>query len=430
MAPIRLAIVGCGGMGHRHLYGLAELGRTAGASDQDFELVGACDPVQANAESLADQAAERFGRRPTVVAELDQLAALDVEAVDLTTTPRSHHFIAVAALERGWHVMVEKPLGLTVRACNMIRRAAGQSAGVLSVAENYRRDPINRLARALLSAGVIGDPRLLIHHSIGGGDQMLISVWRHQKDQSGVLIDVGVHYTDMMEYLLGPIDTVYAQTRLHEPIRKNPAGAGGEPTANPAGVYGRWQKEMPAEFEATAQDAVYATLVFQNGAAGQYIEDHAGQGEERWARQIYGSAGTLILPNDRTGERITLQRPAPAEGPRRVEELGADRLLELVPDFRLDPVTAALFGGDRLWTYSFPFHETDRKLLAIEYADFAGAIRGEHAVEVDAEQGTRSVAAAYALLESGALGRPVTLAEVMAEQVDGYQQSINESLGI
>ena len=58
---------------------------------------------------------------------------------------------------------------------------------------------------------------------MGGGNQMTITVWRHQKNQSGVLLDVGVHFTDIMEYYLGPVSTVYAQTRLHEPIRHNPA---------------------------------------------------------------------------------------------------------------------------------------------------------------------------------------------------------------
>jgi predicted dehydrogenase len=420
MAPIRLAIVGCGGMGHRHLFGLNELYR---AGWDDFALVGACDPVRANADSLADRAAEFFGSRPTVVSDLDELAALGVEAVDVTTTPRSHHTIAAAALARGWHTMIEKPAGLTVRASNLIRQAADASGRVLSVAENYRRDPINRLAKALLDAGVIGTPRLLIHHVIDGGDQMLISVWRHQKDQSGVLIDVGVHFADMIEYLLGEVEQVAAQTRLHEPIRKNPAADGGTPTANPAGVYGRWQKEMPATFAATAEDAVYATLVFKSGLVGQYIEDHAGHGPNLWARQIYGSAGSISLPVDRSGGRIGLhiagQGDIPVEG-----------LLDLVPEFRLDAVTARLFGGERLAEYQISFAETDRKLLAVEYADFAGAIRGQHAPEVDAAQGARAVALAYALLESGALGRPVTVAEVLAEQVAGYQQSIDVGMGL
>jgi predicted dehydrogenase len=420
MAPIRLAIIGCGGMGHRHLFGLNELQR---AGWEHFQLVGACDPVRANADSLADQAAEFFGSRPTVVSDLDQLAALGVEAVDVTTTPRSHHTIAAAALAHGWHTMIEKPVGLTVRASNLIRQAAEASGRVLSVAENYRRDPINRLAKALLDAGVIGTPRLLIHHVIDGGDQMLISVWRHQKDQSGVLIDVGVHFADMIEYLLGEVELVAAQTRLHEPIRKNPAADGGTPTANPAGVYGRWQKEMPATFAATAEDAVYATLVFKSGLVGQYIEDHAGHGPNVWARQIYGSAGSISLPVDRSGGNIRLYIAGQGE-------IGIAGLLDLVPDFRLDTVTASLFGGERLAEYSFSFAETDRKLLAVEYADFAEAIRGQHAPEVDAAQGARSVAIAYALLESGALGRPVTVAEVLAEELAGYQQSIDQGLGL
>jgi predicted dehydrogenase len=378
--------------------------------------------VRANAESLADQAADLFGQRPAIAADLDELAAIGVEAVDITTTPRSHHTIAAAALARGWHTQIEKPIGLTVRASNIIRRAARESGRVLSVAENYRRDPVNRLARALLDAGAIGTPRLLIHHSIDGGDQMLISVWRHQKDQSGVLIDVGVHYADMMEYLLGEIDSVYAQTRLHEPIRKNPAAEGGM-AANPAGVYGRWQKEMPATFAATAEDAAYATVMFKRGLAGQYIEDHAGHGQSVWARQIYGSAGSLSLPVDRSGRGIAAQIAGRGE-------LRSDTLLDLAPDFRLDAVTASLFGGERLAGYSFSFAETDRKLLAVEYADFAGAIRGEHPPEVDAEQGARSVAISYALLESGVAGRPVTIEEVLDEKVDAYQRSIDAGLGL
>ena len=420
MRKIRLAIVGCGGMGHRHLYGLAELHR---AGWKQFELVGACDPVQANAESLAAEAEAYFGSRPAVVGSVEELTPVGVEAVDITSTPRYHHNLTIEALERRWHVMVEKPMGLTVRACNLILKAAQVSDCILSVAENYRRDPINRLARALLDAGAIGTPRLLIHNIIGGGDKMRISVWRHQKDQSGILLDVGVHFSDMMEYLLGEIETVYARTRLHEPIRKNPAASGGTTPSNPAGIYDRWQREMPTEFTATAEDATYATLTFKNGAVGQYIEDHAGHGQELWLRQVHGSAGSLDLPGDRSGGVITLNRGGS-------KAIGGEGLLNLVPDFRLGDVTASLFGGERIWRFGFPFTQVDRKIIAIEYADFAGAIFGGHTVEVDAAQGTRSVAASYAMLESGVVGRAVTVDEVLTERVAGYQQEINQSLGI
>ena len=261
MAKIPLAIVGCGGMGHRHLYGLAEL-HNAGLSP--FELVGACDPVRANAESLADDAEERLGTRPQVVESMEELEALGVVAVDITTTPRFHHTVAEEAIARGWHAMIEKPVGLTVRASNRIQQAAERSDSIVSVAENYRRDPMNRLGKALLDAGVIGSPRLMIHNTMGGGSNMTITVWRHQKNQSGVLLDVGVHFSDILEFYLGPVRTVYAQSRLHEPIRYNPAaGPAGRSSSNPAGVYGKWQNQMPAQFEATAEDASYATLLFE-----------------------------------------------------------------------------------------------------------------------------------------------------------------------
>jgi predicted dehydrogenase len=406
-------------MGHRHLYGLAELHR---AGFNRFELIAACDPVRDNAESLADQAAEFFGRRPTVVSKIEDLASLGVQAVDITTTPRPHHLLALDALRFGMHMMIEKPAGLTVRACNMIRRAARDSGRVVSVAENYRRDPINRLGKALVDAGVIGAPRLMIHTTIGGDSQMMMSVWRHMKDQGGVLLDVGVHFADIMEYYLGPIATIYAQTRLHERVRYNPV-AEGVKVAAPNPIYERFQKQMPARFEATAEDACYATLTFANGAVGHYVEDHAGHGQGLWARQIFGAKGSLDLPNDRTGRPIALHRTGQ-------ETVSDGRLLDLAPEFRLDPVTATLFGGERLWRYDFPFEEVDRKLLAIEYADLAAAILGEQAAEVDITQGARSVAVSYAMLESGLAGRMVTLDEVLDEEIDAYQAAINESLGI
>ncbi len=420
MDKIPLAIVGCGGMGHRHLYGLAEL-HSSGLSP--FELVGACDPVRANAESLANDAEERLGSRPQVVESLEELEALGVAAVDITTTPRYHHTVAEEALERGWHAMIEKPVGLTVRAGNRIRQAAERSGRIVSVAENYRRDPMNRLGKALLDAGVIGSPRLMIHNTMGGGSQMTISVWRHQKNESGVLLDVGVHFADILEFYLGPVSTVYAQSRLHEPIRYNPAaGPAGRSSSNPAGVYGKWQRQMPAQFEATAEDASYATLLFENGAVGQFIEDHAAHGQGVWTRQIHGSGGSLELPPDRSGQLITLHKDG--------ETVSDASLLDLVPDFHLEPIAAALFGGERLWGYDFPFHETDRKLIATEYGELGLAIEDGGAIEVDAAQGTRSVALSYAMLESSEAGRALTMEEVLAEKVDAYQLEIDEELGL
>lgn len=420
MDKIRLVIVGCGGMGHRHLFGLSELSRTG---QSPFELIGVCDPVRENAESLARQAEMHLGCHPLIFGSLEELDSRGIDAVDITTTPRYHHSVVVEALEKGWHVMVEKPMGLTVRACHLIQQAVEKTNLVLSVAENYRRDPMNRLGKALLSSGIIGDPRWIVHQTVGGGDQMTISVWRHQKEQSGVLLDVGVHHADMMEYLLGEIDSVYAKTRLFERVRKNPSAIGGVSGSNPGGIYGQWQKKMPAEFEATAEDAAFSTIVFKNGVVGQYLEDHAGKGQRLWNRQIHGSRGSLSLPPDRSGKAIKLE----------IDGKGVicdEDLLNRVPDFHLDSVTSDLFGNDRLWCYEFSFPETDRKIIAIEYAEFSTAILEGRSVEVDAIQGMRSVAISYAILESGKTGRLVSVDGVIAGDIENYQREINESLGI
>ena len=129
------------------------------------------------------------------------------------------------------------------------------------------------------------------------------------------------------------------------------------------------------------------------------------------------------LPGDRSGGVISLQ----IDGQGTVTE---EALLELVPDFHLDAVTTDLFGGNRLWQYNYPFPDTDAKIIAIEYGDFAEAIAGNRDIEVDAYQGTRSVAISYAMLESGVSGEIVHLDKMIDESINTYQQDIDAGLGI
>ena len=163
---LRLAIVGCGGMGHRHLMGLVELQQQGLLT---LDLVAACDPVAENAESLARLAKAELGAEPVPVPDLASLAAHGVQAIDITSPPALHHHLIAEAAAMGIHVMTEKPVGLTVASSLEICETARSHPDiVISVAENYRRDPINRLARALLDAGAIGAPRLLQMNSVGG----------------------------------------------------------------------------------------------------------------------------------------------------------------------------------------------------------------------------------------------------------------------
>ena len=98
--------------------------------------------------------------------------------------------------------------------------------------------------------------------------------------------------------------------------------------------------------------------------------------------------------------------------------------------YRLDRVDTAVFGEERPWTYDFDFATTDRKLIALEYAELAACIRTGVAPEVGGAVGKRAVALVYALFESQVAGRPVTLAEVESGAVDAYQREIDEHVGL
>lgn len=414
---IPFAIVGCGGMGLRHLLGLKEL-YDAGLCT--LELVAVCDLRRDNAEHLADEAERLLGGRPFVYNDLARMAAAlpDLQAVAIATDVRAHHALACAAFDLGLHVLCEKPLALTMRGCNRILAAQQRSGKVLSVAENYRRDPMSRLTRATLDAGAIGTPYLYLDTSVGAGNRIVITPWRHQKHSGGMLLDGGVHNADMMRYYMGEVRQVYARTALWEKTRFKPEG-----TSSTSGFYARWQGEMPAFVEATAEDTLVSVIDFCRGAIGQWTQSYAGHGRGYGHRMIYGSQGALRPGGTRDGAPplLTLDDGSEVTGP---------PLLDRVPGYHLDQTAAVLFGADRPASYDLTFPEADRKLLALEYHELGECILLGKTPEVDGLAGRRAVALCYAALESGLLDRPVTLDEIEAERTGTYEAEINAHLGL
>lgn len=417
MERVPLAIVGCGGMGGRHLLGLRELDDSG---LRNVELVAVCDLRRENAEYLADNAERLLGWRPLVFEDLASMAAElpQLQAVDITTEAGAHCQVACAALELGLHVLCEKPLALTIRGCNRIIQAQRRSGHLLSVAENFRRDPICRLTKALLTAGVIGEPYLLFDIGVGGGNRIIITPWRHDKRMGGIVVDTGVHNADLMQYYLGHVREVYAKTRRWEPVRYKSATR-----ISVSEFYERWNREFPDAIEATAEDTLIAVLSFESGAIGQWTSFQAAHGEGFGRMAIYGSQGSLRSAGARNGRPLTLHLTDGGE----VEE---EAILDLVPDFHLDELTARLFGADRLTSYPFAFPEADRKLLAIEYHELGECILAGRQPEVDALVGRKALALCHAAFESSLLNRPVSLAEIEAEQTGVYEAEINEYWGL
>jgi len=399
-------------MGGRHLLALKELEESGLC---DLELVAVCDRRRDSAEHLADEAQDLLGRRPLVFEDITEIVATlpELQAVDITTDVGSHHTVACAAFDLGLHVLCEKPLALTVRGCNLIIEAQKRSGNVLSVAENYRRDPMARLTKALLSVGVVGRPFVLFDISAGAGNQIVILPWRHDKNVGGILLDGGVHSADVMQYYVGNAHRVYAEARLWEPIRYKPASR-----SNLSAFYQYWYDEMPDSIQASAEDTLVSVIGFENGVIGQWTSFYAAHGRGLGMGVVYGSEGSIRVGGIRNGVPPTLQLDG--EG-----EVKGEALLELVPDFFLDAATTRLFGGDRLCSYSMTFPEADRKLLAIEYHEFGQCILTGRTPEVDGIVGRKAVALCYAAFESSVIDRPVTLDEIESERVGIYEAEIN-----
>lgn len=143
---LRVAIVGCGKAAENHA---AEIKSLPGV-----ELVAGCD-----AEPLM---AEQFFARHGLKAYYTDLNVLlreqKPDVVHIATPPQAHAHLAIAAVEAGCHVFVEKPLAETNAKAAEIIHAAERNGRKLTVGWTYYFDPAVRKMRELLSRGVLGDP--------------------------------------------------------------------------------------------------------------------------------------------------------------------------------------------------------------------------------------------------------------------------------
>ena len=171
-----------------------------------------------------------------------------------------------------------------------------------------------------------------------------------------------------------------------------------------------------------AEDTAMAVVKFTNGVHGQLTMSDASHGHSINSSTLHGSEGTLMLPPSRSGQGPKIfmaDRPKPVEG---------ETLLDMVPGWMLDDITASLWGGRRMASYEMENFEIDRKIIAIELQDFVEAVEHGREPEVGAKMGMQALALTYGILESGDLGHPVTLQEVMDGTVSQYQADIDTGL--
>lgn len=407
-------------MGRRHIAGLSE-GVRNGLFD--VRLAGVVDVMAERAGEAAELAEKLLGRRPAVYGSVNEaVKSIEFEAADICTEPSTHHRVAEPLLESGIGCLVEKPLSTTVRGCRKILDASRRGGTLLAVAENYRRDPANRLTKAIIERGELGDWMTCVQIVIGGGDAVLITPWRHSRT-GGILIDLCCHYADIFYYFFGAPRTISAAAGLLRRIRfaRSPEG----------------DDVRRLEFRAEAEDFLDAVYNFGESRLCSLHANLAAAGEGLWRRLIHLEHGSIEVPMERTGLPVKISRPIdrdylslkphtiftgqrPAE-PYRVTAGEAEEIY--------DAETRALFPG-LLNGYEMDFWEADRKLIALELSDFFKSLEGGSEPETGGWEGTLAVAMIAAALESSLLGRSVSLEDVLELRVEAYQERLNREMGL
>jgi len=162
-------------------------------------------------------ARERFAAEFAVRACSTFEGLVNDESLDgiIVMTPNgTHRDLAVAAMRAGRHVLVTKPIATTLKDAADMIRVAHETGRILVVGHQSRRHPAVRALRQLVEANELGLPRLIEGNtSSPTGFDITPVDWRAQAAEcpGGPLLQLGIHYVDNFQYLLGPVRTVWAR---------------------------------------------------------------------------------------------------------------------------------------------------------------------------------------------------------------------------
>lgn len=205
-APVGVGVIGVGQRGQKHL---ELLGATAGA-----RIVAIADTHE---PSLRQASRLVAGQPEDVRAYQDwrQLLADDrVEAAIVVLPNHLHAEAAIATLQLDKHLLLEKPIALTVEDCRRIEAAAECSRGLLQVGLELRYSPVVQRLRSEIAAGRIGEPRMAWCHEFREPFHEKVDDWILDPARSGgTFVEKNCHHFDLLGWLLGS-----------EPVRVSASG--------------------------------------------------------------------------------------------------------------------------------------------------------------------------------------------------------------
>jgi len=192
---VRVALIGCGLIGQKRLNLLPPGSVTV-----------ACDTRLDRAQKLAAQSPGCLATDSVDTA----VNAANVDAVMIATVNASLAPIALAAVKKGKHVLVEKPGATRVRELDELEAAAKQTGSLVRVGYNHRYHPAGLQTQEIFRSGALG-PMMFVRGRYGqGGRPGYEKEWRADPRLSGggELIDQGVHLIDLAGIFLGEFTTV------------------------------------------------------------------------------------------------------------------------------------------------------------------------------------------------------------------------------
>lgn len=217
---------------------------------------------------------------PHACSTVEEIVALpDVQAVSISTPPFLHYPMAKTVLQAGKHLLLEKPTTLNVAEAKELQAIALQSGSITTMNFEFRYIPAWMQLAQLLTAGYVGQPRLIkIDWLVSSrADASRPWNWYAQKEKGGgALGAIGSHAFDYIAWLFGRIQRLSAQLTVSIPQRPDPADGG---------------QLKPVD----ADDTCLIMAELADGTPCQISLSAATyQGRGHWI-EVYGDRGTLVL---------------------------------------------------------------------------------------------------------------------------------------
>ncbi len=276
--PVRVAILGTGGMANRHAELYAQI--------PGVQLVAACDVDRPRVEAFAAKHGIPAAATYTDFAQL--LREVPCDAISNVTPDAFHAALSIQALKAGKHVLCEKPLGLNHNETKRMVAAAKKAGTVAMVNFSYRDWSALQAIAARVHAGEIGELRHVEASYLQTwltapiwGDWRTSPAWlwrlSTQHGSKGVLGDVGVHIVDFATFPAGPIKKVFCQLKTFAKAPKNRIG----------------------DYPLDANDSAVLNVEFANGALGTIHTTRFATGHpNRLALRLHGTAGAFSFDSD------------------------------------------------------------------------------------------------------------------------------------